>query len=130
VSGDLFVELHVDPHEWFERDGAELLMALPLGYPDLMLGTTVSLPHFDGKPLEINVPAGSRPGDTISVKNRGMNNRRGRGRGSVTVLLKMYTPNKVSKSMRATLESLQNEFGLAADEIEDTVRKETDERRR
>ena len=130
VSGDLFVELHVDSHEWFERDGSELLMALPLGYPELMLGTTVSLPHFDGKPLEINIPAGSRPGDTISVKNRGLQKRRGRGRGSVTVLLKMYTPSKVSKSMKATLESLQNEFGLGADEIEDAVRKETNERRR
>ncbi len=129
-SGDLFVELHVDPHEWFERDGADLLMALPLGYPNLMLGTTVSLPHFDGKPLEINVPAGSRPGDTINVKNRGLQKRRGRGRGSVTVLLKMHTPSKVSKSMKSTLESLQDEFGLAADEIEDAVRKETDERRR
>jgi len=130
ISGDLFVELQVESHEWFERDGPDLLMALPLGYPELMLGATVSLPHFDGKPLEINIPAGSRPGDTISVKNRGMQKRRGRGRGSVTVLLKMYTPTKVSKSMQATLKSMQNEFGLSNDDVEDAVRKEANERRR
>ena len=51
--GDLFIELEVEPHAWFERSGSDLIMSLPLGYADLLLGTTVELDHLDGKPLVI-----------------------------------------------------------------------------
>ena len=58
-AGDLFIELEIEPHRWFERSGSDLIMSLPLGYADLLLGTTVELEHLDGKPLVIKVPAHS-----------------------------------------------------------------------
>ena len=42
MSGDLFIELIVEEHPWFERNGMDLIMSLPLGYSDLALGTTVT----------------------------------------------------------------------------------------
>ena len=54
--GDLFIEIEVETHPWFERTGSDLIMSLPLGYADLLLGTTVELEHLDGKPLIIKVP--------------------------------------------------------------------------
>ncbi|MCS5535995.1 MAG: J domain-containing protein, partial [Candidatus Poseidoniales archaeon] len=59
--GDLYIQLDIEPHAWFERDGPDLIMALPLGYPEMMLGTQVELPHIDGKPLVIDVPVGAKP---------------------------------------------------------------------
>ena len=47
-AGDLFIELEVEPHPWFERSGSDLIMSLPLGYADLLLGTSVELEHIDG----------------------------------------------------------------------------------
>ena len=41
--GDLFIELEIEEHVWFERSGSDLIMSLPLGYADLVLGTTVEL---------------------------------------------------------------------------------------
>ena len=55
--------------------------------------------------------------------------RRGRGRGDVTVLLKLYAPEKISKSMRSVLEDLRADFGLPMEDIESMVRREAEERR-
>ncbi len=128
-SGDLYIQLEVEPHTWFERDGPDLIMALPLGYPEMMLGTQVELPHVDGKTLIIDVPAGSKPSETLVVRGRGMPSRRGRGRGDVTILLKLHVPEKIDKSMRSTLEEMRASFSLPPDDVEDAVRREAEDRR-
>jgi len=128
-SGDLYIQLDIEPHAWFERDGPDLIMALPLGYPEMMLGTQVELPHIDGKPLVIDVPAGAKPSETLLVRGRGLPHRRGRGRGDVTVLLKLHVPEKFNKSMRSTLEDMRPTFGLPISDIEDAVRREAQDRR-
>lgn len=128
--GDLYIEVHIEDHDWYERDGSDLLMALPLGYPELLLGTSVSLPHIDGKEISIDVPAGSIPGDTLEVKGRGFPRARGRGRGDVTVLLKLYVPSKISKKVKKQIEGLRDEIGIDLDSVEDLVRKEAKSRRR
>ena len=127
--GDLYIQLEVDAHPWFERDGPDLIMALPLGFPEMILGTQVELPHIDGKPLVIEIPAGSKPSETIIVRGRGMPHRRGRGRGDVTILLKLFAPKKVSKSMRSKLEELRADFGLPPEDVESMVRREAEDRR-
>ena len=127
--GDLYIQLEVDAHPWFERDGPDLIMALPLGFPEMMLGTQVELPHIDGKPLVIDIPAGSKPSETIIVRGRGMPHRRGRGRGDVTVLLKLFAPKKVTKSMRSKLEDLRVDFCLPLEDVESMVRREAEDRR-
>ena len=128
-AGDLYIQFEIEPHAWFERDGPDLIMALPLGYPEMMLGTQVELPHIDGKPLTINIPAGSKPSETIVVRGRGMPHRRGRGRGDVTILLKLHIPDKFNKTMRSTLEEMRPSFGLPSSDIEDAVRREAQDRR-
>ena len=127
--GDLYIQLDIEPHAWFERDGPDLIMALPLGYPEMMLGTQVELPHIDGKPLIIDVPAGAKPSETLLVRGRGLPHRRGRGRGNVTILLKLHVPEKFNKSMRSTLEDMRPTFGLPISDIEDAVRREAQDRR-
>ena len=80
-SGDLYIEIEVESHEWFERDGSDLLMALPIGFADLLLGTTVKIPHIDGTEITVKIPSGSNPGDTISIPGRGLPRQGSRSRG-------------------------------------------------
>jgi molecular chaperone DnaJ len=126
--GDLFIELEVDPHPWFERNGSDLIMSLPLGYADLLLGTTVTLDHLDGKPLTIKIPAHSNSGETVELRKRGLPRQRGTGRGDVVVLLKLYMPKKVSKAARKTLESVRSD--LSPDDITKSILDDASERRR
>ncbi len=128
--GHLYIEIDVIEHEWFERDGSDLLMALPLPFTDLVLGTTVEIPHLDGELLKIKVPPGSKPSQTISIKGRGLpSNRARRGRGSIMVLLKLDVPKKISKSLKKKLIDLKNEISYSDEELEGKIRKEANSRR-
>jgi molecular chaperone DnaJ len=129
-AGDLYIQVNILEHEWYERDGSDLLMAMPVGYSELILGTSVTLPHIDGKDITIDVPASSTPGDTLEVKGRGFPHRRGRGRGNVTVLLKLFVPEKLSKNVKKQIEDLRSEIGIAPDSMADMVRNEAKNRRR
>ena len=130
-SGDLYIQIEVEEHPWFERDGPDLLMALPLGFVELVLGTQVEIPHIDGSDLSIKVPAGSNPGETLSIPGRGLPGGRGRrGRGSVTVLLKLDMPRKVPRSLKKSLEGMRGEIGTDMDSLQDAIRFEANKRRR
>ena len=100
IPGDLFIELIVEEHPWFERNGMDLIMSLPLGFSDLALGTTVKLPHIDGKDLLIKIPSGTNSGDTITINSRGVPSSRGIGRGDVVVLCKLHMPKNSTKQQK------------------------------
>ena len=106
--GHLYIEIQVEEHEWFERDRSDLLMALPISYVDLVLGTSVEISHIDGQNLKINIPAGSKPGDTISLRGRGLPSQRSRiGRGSVMVLLGDWAQSIVTLQGVAAAEAME-----------------------
>jgi molecular chaperone DnaJ len=126
--GDLFIELEIETHPWFERSGSDLIMSLPLGYADLLLGTTVELDHLDGKPLTIKIPSHSNSGETIEVRKRGLPRQRGGGRGDIVVLLKLHMPNKVPKATRKSLDALRSD--LSPDDVLSSILEDADERRR
>lgn len=129
ISGDLFIEIIVEEHPWFERNGMDLIMSLPLGYSDLALGTTIVLPHIDGKDLQIKVPAGTNSGDTITISSRGVPSSRGVGRGDVVVLCKLHMPKKFDKATKKSLEQLRENLNGKGD-IVDRVIDDAESRRR
>ena len=129
--GNLYIEIEVLNHEWFERDGADLLMALPVSYVDLLLGTSIEIPHIDGELLKVKIPAGSRPGETVSISKRGMPSSRIRGgRGSVMVLLKLAMPSKVNRVTRKQLQEMREELSNGFSDITEGLIKEANDRRR
>lgn len=128
IPGDLFIELIVEEHPWFERNGMDLIMSLPLGFSDLALGTTVKLPHIDGKDLLIKVPAGTNSGDTITINSRGVPSSRGIGRGDVVVLCKLHMPKKFDKATRKSLEQLRGSLSGTKDVV-DRIIDDASERR-
>ena len=128
--GNLYIEISVDEHDWFERSDSDLLMAFPVGYHDLLRGKKFEIPHLDGSNLVINVPPGSKPGDTIDIQGRGIPSSRGRRRGNVTVLLKLYVPDNLSRKALESLDELSEFIDISNHEIEDSIRKEARNRRR
>ncbi len=126
-NGDLFIELEIEEHPWFERSNADLIMSLPLGYSDLILGTQVTLPHIDDEPLIIKVPAQTNSGDTLEIRRRGLPRIRGSGRGDVVVLVKLHMPKKVSKETKKSLELIREK--VAPSDIISRVKKDADQRR-
>ena len=128
--GDLYIEIEVEPHPWFERDGPDLLMALPLSFADLTLGTTVEIPHIDSEPLLIKVPPSSNPGETISISGRGLpRNHLRPNRGSVTVVLRLQSPKKPSRKLKKKIDEIRAELEDSIPPIEDRIKDEARLRR-
>ncbi len=125
--GDLFVELEVQEHPWFERQNSDLIMSLPVGFTDLMLGATIKLPHIDGEDLVVKIPSNSSAGHTITIRKRGLPSSRGGGRGEVVVLLKLHVPKKLDKATKKALEQLRKV--LSPKDIEARIRTDAEDRR-
>ena len=128
VAGDLFIQLVVEEHSWFERNGMDLIMSLPLGYTALALGTSIKLPHIDGKDLVVKVPAGTNSGDTITIAGRGLPSSRGVGRGDVVILCKLHMPNKFDKGTKKVLESIRDNLDGKTDLIDKIISDANDRR--
>lgn len=107
--GDLYVQFHVQPHERFHRDGADLLTELPVSIPQAVLGTKVDLETLDGA-VTLDVPAGSETGKTLRLRGKGMPYLRGSGRGDLHVRIRVVTPAKISDTARALFQQLAEEL--------------------
>jgi DnaJ-class molecular chaperone len=76
--GDALIELVFRPHPLFRRDGANLIIDLPVSVPDAVLGAKVEAPTPEG-PVSLTVPKGSNSGSILRLKGRGLPGARGRG---------------------------------------------------
>ncbi len=72
AAGDLLLEVSFRPHQRFQVDGSDLVMALPLAPWEAALGTVVPVLMPDGSSLKVRVPAGTQGGQTISVRGKGL----------------------------------------------------------
>ena len=104
-------------------------MSLPLGYSDLALGTSITLPHIDDKELTIKVPAGTNSGNTITITGRGVPSSRGVGRGDGVVLCKLSMPKKLDKGTKNILDDLRGKLDGGEDLLE-RIKNDAEDRRR
>jgi molecular chaperone DnaJ len=81
-AGDLYVFIHVNPHEIFTRHGADLHCVLPITFPQAALGDEIEVPVLRGT-AKLSVPPGTQPGSPLKLRGRGMPHLRGRGRGDI-----------------------------------------------
>src|SRR5262249_22677541 len=65
--GDLYVVLHVRPHEIFQRDGDDLLCEVPVSFVQAALGAEIEVPTLDGK-AAVKIPPGTQPGSIFRLK--------------------------------------------------------------
>ncbi len=91
-SGDLYVVMQVEPHEHFERDGADVYSLLDASYPQLVFGTALEVETLHGTtPLE--VPSGTQPGENFRLAGQGIPRLGGRGRGDHIVQIRLAVPS-------------------------------------
>jgi len=101
--GDVFVIASVDPSSLYERRDADLVLDVPVTYPEAALGATVEIPTPDG-PVNLKVPAGTESGRLLRVKGRGAPKLKGGGKGDLLARVKVTVPQKLTKAEREALE--------------------------
>ena len=104
-SGDLYVDISLAPHQYFSRNGDELICELEVPLHDAVLGTMVKIVSFDGE-IELQVPAGSQTGDVIPVKGKGFGRLRQSGRGDLLVSIQVKIPSKLDSKQKELFRTL------------------------
>lgn len=110
-NGDLYVVLHVRPHEIFKREGDDLLCDVPISFPQAALGAEIEVPTLDG-PAQIRIPPGTQNGTVFRLKGKGVRNLEGYGYGDLRVRVFIEVPTKLNAAQRAKLE----EFAALCDQ--------------
>ncbi len=109
-TGDLYVEIHVESDERFEREGYDLVHETTISFAQAALGTTIELPKLGGGTHEVNIPQGVQPGDTMVIEEGGIPHLNGRKRGDLIALLQVNVPKKISKKAKKLIEELDREL--------------------
>jgi molecular chaperone DnaJ len=102
-TGDLYVVLHVKPHDVFQRDGDDLLCEVPVSFVAATLGTDVQVPTLTGQ-AEIRVPPGTQNGTIFRLKGKGVRNVEGYGYGDLHVRVHVEVPTQLNAAQRQKLE--------------------------
>ena len=104
-SGDLYVSVRVLPHEVFKRVGDDLGCEVDVPMTVAALGGVIEVPTLEGTE-EVEIEAGTQPGDVARVRGAGMPRLEGRGRGDLIVLLRVRTPRALDGEQRELLRRL------------------------
>jgi molecular chaperone DnaJ len=107
--GDLYVQVELQEDARFVRNGDDLVTVLAVPAPRAALGATFEVETFDG-PVEVEVEAGTQPGEVLTVRGEGMPVLRRGGqagaRGDLKVVVDVVVPRKLTKQQRKLLEEL------------------------
>ncbi|MCK4863022.1 MAG: molecular chaperone DnaJ [Dehalococcoidales bacterium] len=103
--GDLYVVISVARHEFFTREGDSVIFELPVNFAQAALGTEVEVPTLYGE-SKLKIPAGSQNGKVFKLNNKGIPHLRGGGHGDQLVILRVVTPESLSKEQRQLFEEL------------------------
>lgn len=103
--GDLYCYIGVEQHPIFERNGDDILCDIPISYAQAALGDHIEVPTISGMG-KLRIPAGTQSGQAFRMKNQGVPNVKGYGRGDEIVRVHIDTPKKLSKEEKALLEQL------------------------
>lgn len=108
-NGDLYVEIHVVPHDIFTRHGADLHMDVPVDIAKAALGSDVEVPTLTGK-LKIKIAEGTQSGKLLRVRGKGVTTRSGM-QGDLICRVIVKTPTNLSHEQKSLLEQFAKTLG-------------------
>ena len=109
-SGDLYVVLHVRPHEIFDREEDDLICEVPISFVTAALGGELKVPTLTGS-ASIKIPASTQTGTTFRLKGRGVKNLQGYGTGDLNVRVSVEVPARLNKEQKAKLQEFADLCG-------------------
>lgn len=105
--GDLYVQVSVKEHEFFQRDGKNLYCEVPISLFDACLGGELEVPTLDGR-LKLKVPAETQTGKLFRMRGKGVVPVRGGAAGDLLCRVVVETPVNLSKKQKELLQDLRD----------------------
>jgi molecular chaperone DnaJ len=104
--GDLYVFIHVEPHEFFERDNTDVICRVEISFVQAALGDQITVPTLNGE-KKLDIPKGTQPDETFSFPGEGIPSLRYRQRGDLICQIIIKTPTHLTKKQEALLKDFQ-----------------------
>ena len=108
-SGDLYIFLTIRPHEFFQRDGADLFCKVPISMMVATMGGEIEVPTVDGKKARVTIPEGAQTGKQFRLKSKGMPVLRSAQSGDLYIQVTVETPVNLSRRQRDLLKEFERE---------------------
>lgn len=115
-SGDLYIYISVREDDIFKRYGNDVFLNLPITYSQAALGAEIEVPTLEGI-TKFKIPSGTQIGQEFKLKEKGIKDVRGRGRGDLYFKVEVKVPKKLNSEQRELLEKLD-------ESLKDTSHKE------
>jgi molecular chaperone DnaJ len=113
--GHLYVDVHLQPHPRFEREGNELITRRRITFAEAALGTSLNIELLDGSTCEVPVEPGTQPGTVLTRPGRGIPSVNGHGIGALHVIVELDVPKQLSRRAKKLLRELEEELGTVGD---------------
>jgi molecular chaperone DnaJ len=101
-SGDLYVFVYVESHEFFERRDTDIVCLVPISFIQAALGDKITVPTLNGD-KNLTIPKGTQPGDLLYFHGAGIASLRTGKRGDQIIQVEIKTPTHLSKKQEALL---------------------------
>ena len=108
--GNLYIEIRVKEHQFFRRKNDDILLDLNINIAQAVLGAEIEVPTIDGN-AKLAIPSGTQPGKIFRLKNKGVANVRGGGRGDQMVIINVEVPTRITAEQRELFETLAKTLG-------------------
>ena len=105
-AGDLYVQMEIEPHSFFTRDGSDLICKVPIDFATAALGGELDVPTLTGK-AKLTIPAETQSHKVFRLRGKGVKSVRGGATGDLLCQITVETPVKLSKKQKALLEEFQ-----------------------
>lgn len=123
--GDLYVFIHVEPHEFFERDHINVICQATISFPQAALGDTITVPTLTGE-RKLKIPKGTQYGDVVRFDGEGIPSLRDGRRGDQIIQLIIKTPTHLNKKQESLLKEFQKlESGKLSTKLKNILKGET-----
>jgi len=113
APGDLYVQVNVQAHDFFERDGSDLYCTVPIDFVTAALGGELEVPTVDGSAVTLKIPEETQTGRTLRLRGLGVKSVRGGGVGDLLCTVQVETPVKLSRQQRDLLRQFGDTFDHA-----------------
>lgn len=105
-DGDLLISIEEKEHEFFVRDGNNIIHELYLNFADAALGTSIEVPTLGGK-VKIKVPPGTQAGKMFRLRDKGLPSVQSYGRGDQLINVNIWTPKELTSEEKKMMEKLR-----------------------
>ncbi len=110
ANGDLHIHVHVADHALFKREEADIVVTVPISFPQAVLGASIDVPTLEGK-VVMKVPPGTQSGKVFRLRGKGIPVYGGYGKGDQLVTVVVEVPREVSRRQRKLIHELAEEMG-------------------